>query len=58
MARLLITPKAGRFSDRAMSDPAKANMTPIEGNTRLSQTAPKLWYATTRANASARSVSR
>lgn len=43
-ARLRMTAPAGRASERAISDPASANMTPIAGKTMLSQPTPvKVW---------------
>ncbi|SCE34929.1 hypothetical protein GA0115246_114962 [Streptomyces sp. SolWspMP-sol7th] len=42
-SRPRITDTAGRASERAMSEPASANITPMEGNTTLSQAQPKTW---------------
>lgn len=41
-----------------MSEPASANITPIDGKTRPAQAQPKVWYATTRTSAMARSASK
>lgn len=52
------TPAAGRSSERAMSDPASANITPMEGKTYPSHGHSKVWYVTTRTSATARSTSK
>ncbi len=38
-----ITLSAGRFSDRAISEPASANITPIDGKRTVSQAQPNRW---------------
>src|SRR5688572_24297934 len=44
-------------NERTISDPARANMMPIEGS-HLNHMIGDAWYATTRKRANARSVSR
>ncbi|GAA2620193.1 hypothetical protein GCM10010399_59140 [Dactylosporangium fulvum] len=46
-----------RSSDRAVSDAASANISPIAGNTTVIQARPVAWYTTTRATAAARHAS-
>lgn len=55
---LRTTLHAGLASDRAISEPARANMTPMEGKRMVSQAQPKRWKTTTRTSATARSRSR
>lgn len=42
-SRPLITPSEGRFRERAIRDPASANITPIDGNSTDSHAQPKRW---------------
>ncbi len=56
--RARTTAGAGRSSERAISEPASANITPIDGKTTVSQAQPKQWYATTRTRATDRRRSR
>jgi len=38
-----MTSAAGRARDRAISDPARANITPMDGKTSVSHAQPKQW---------------
>lgn len=39
----LITLSVGLFSERAISDPASANITPIDGNSTVNHAQPNRW---------------
>lgn len=57
-SRPRMTRSAGRSSERAMSDPASANITPMDGKTNPSQGHSNVWYVMTRTSAKARSASK
>ena len=57
-SRLRMTLPAGRASERAISEPARANITPMDGKRTVSQAQPKRWKTTTRTRATALSRSR